>query len=148
MVIAFSYIFRCAADNICSWRFELFSPLLLFQSKASLYVGTAIGFILCVLFYMAFWNYKVEKREKFDRIIKLQIYLYTFGLVVAYFIFKPKYSPQFTMYWCTAAFYIFSVIFSQTLKRSQKKYLDLVAGGKGTPQNVSLSKKEDRQAST
>jgi len=100
---------------------NIFSPLLISQSLISLYLGITAGILLSSLFYRSLWVYKVEKRAKFDRVLKLQMYFYTFMLVVAYIIFRPKYSPQFSMYWCTSVFYIFLVIFSQMLKRGKNK---------------------------
>jgi len=101
---------------------NIFSPLLLSQSLINLYVGIAAGILLGLLFYQALRTYRVEKQARFDRVMKLQIYFYTFILVVAYIIFKPKYSPQFSMYWCTSVFYFLSVVLSQMLIRSRKRF--------------------------
>ena len=127
---------------------NIFSPLLIQQSAINIFISFAIGILLSYLFYRAIWGYKIEERAKFDRVIKLQIYLYTFMLVVAYIIFKPKYSASFSMYWCTSVFYIFSVAFSQILRRSEKKHQLQTWGNINTPGNISLTDRENEKQSS
>jgi len=98
---------------------NLFSPLPYFQSGINLYIGIAAGFIFSILFYEALRTFRVEKQRRFDRLMKLQIYVYTFLLTLTYILFKPRFSPQYSMYWGTIIFYIFSVVFLQFLQRSK-----------------------------
>jgi len=102
---------------------NMYKPILIFSNKSNLYLGIAIGLVLSLLFYYALAIYKVESQKRFDRVMKLQIYLYTFGLMTGYLIFRPKYSPQYTLFWCSIMFFIGTTALSQVLKRTRKKQL-------------------------
>lgn len=98
-----------------------FFPLPLLNRGIGLVVGIFLGVLLGFIFYYAMVTYKVEKPEKFDKIMNLQIYIYTFLLTSSYIVFGPKYAPEYSVYWASAAFYLSSVGFSQILKRARRR---------------------------
>jgi len=101
---------------------NIFFPLLSLQANINLYLGIAVGILFGFLFYQVLFVNKVEKQQKFDRVMKLQTYIYTFLIVTAYIIFRPKFDPAYSIYWCTVLFFVSSATFSQNLIRSRKKH--------------------------
>lgn len=97
---------------------NLFIPLTTMIGKTSLYIGLVMGILLGGLFYIAMYLYRVKEQRKFDRVIKLQLYVHTSVILSSYFILKPDFSPTYFMFWCAALFFVSSAGLLQVLKRN------------------------------
>lgn len=102
---------------------NIFFPITLILQKSTLHLGITIGIILSLVFYYAIWSYRTAEPKNFDRVMKLQIYIYTFLLLAVYTILRPEFSPQFTLFWSSAIFFVSTAALSQTLKRGNAKNL-------------------------
>lgn len=60
---------------------NLFLPISIISSKSALYLGIVIGVLCGIMFYWGVWINKIEKQKSFDRIMKFQVYIYTFILL-------------------------------------------------------------------
>lgn len=92
---------------------NIFFPMVFFVKSINLYAFVVVGIIFSMLFTFAVDIYKVEGKDKFARVIKLQTYLYTFFLLVIYLFERPKYLPQHSIFWFCAAFFVGCVLLSQ-----------------------------------
>lgn len=101
---------------------NLFIPLVTISNKVGLHLALAIGVVLGILFFYAMLIYKVKGETRFDRVIKLQIYLYTLVLLTFYLAVRPDYSVNYAMFWCSAFFFVTAAISSQALRRGRKKH--------------------------
>lgn len=100
---------------------NVFFPFRLLVNKSNLNISILMGIIFSAAFYYALWTYKVAEQHKFDRVMKLQVYIYTFILLTTYLISRPKYSPQYIIFWCSVIFFVISTISTQFLRRKQIK---------------------------
>ena len=100
---------------------NIFFPLLVTKSFGDLYIGIFAGMLLALIFYIFNRISKDENRKRFDRIMNLEIYFYTFTLVVVYTIFRPKYASEYAMYWSTTSFFISSAVSSQILNSRRRR---------------------------
>lgn len=98
---------------------NLFLPISIISSKSALYLGVAIGVLCGIMFYWGVWVNKIEKQKSFDRIMKFQVYIYTFILLTSYLIADPKFKPPYTAFWCSIFFFVTSTLSLQLLKRQK-----------------------------
>ncbi len=98
---------------------NIFSPLLLLSSKTNLYFGIILGVIFSILYYTALRLYKTKEQKKFDKVMKLQLYAYTFLMLGAYIMFRPKFTPQYSVFWCTSFFFFFTSVLSQLVDKNR-----------------------------
>ncbi len=96
---------------------NLFFPISIISSKLALYLGIIIGILCGAMFYWGVWINKIEKQKSFDRIMKFQVYIYTFIILVTYLIADPKFKPPYTAFWCSVFFFVTSATSLQFLKR-------------------------------
>jgi hypothetical protein len=96
---------------------NLFFPITLISSRPALYLGILIGILIGGIVYWAILVYRVEKQKSFDRIMKFQVYIYTFVILVAYLIADPKFRPSYTVFWSSVFFFVTTAISLQFLKR-------------------------------
>ena len=88
-----------------------------------LYLAIGIAFLLSLIAYNAIINYKVKDQDKFIRVLKLEIYLAIFILAFGYLIFRPKFIPQFSLYWLSTIFFISLSTKLNVLKKEPKNKL-------------------------
>lgn len=108
---------------------NVFSPLLVPDKPTDLYVGIFAGLLLGLIFYIINRISKDENHARFSRIMNLEIYFYTFALIVVYTVFRPRYSSQYAMYWSTTSFFMFSTVSSQIMKRYGKRSISKSSWG-------------------
>lgn len=98
---------------------NLFLPISIISSKSALYFSIVIGVLCGIMFYWGVWINKIEKQKSFDRIMKFQVYIYTFILLISYLIADPKFRPSYTAFWCSVFFFVTSTVSLQLLKRQK-----------------------------
>jgi hypothetical protein len=101
---------------------NLFFPLILISSRPGLYLAIFVGIALGLLFYYAMWTYRVKEQNKFNRVIKFQVYIYTLLILTSYLVMQPNYSISYAMFWCSAFFFLTTAISSQTLGRRYREH--------------------------
>ena len=99
---------------------NLFVPLTELLTKKWLYIAVFVGILFGVLFYVAMFLYRVKEQKKFDRVMKLQLYIHSLIILTLYFVVRPGYSEEYAMFWCSSIFFISSTVFMQFLRRGRK----------------------------
>lgn len=100
---------------------NLFLPVTLISSKLALYIGIIIGTLCGFMLYFGIWVNRIERQKSFDRIMKFQVYIYTFIVLIGYLIADPKFGASYTAFWGSVFFFVTATVSLQFLKRPKFK---------------------------
>jgi len=92
---------------------NIFLPFSLASSKQNLFTSVVIGVVLGFIFYIGMRFYKDKEAKKFKRLIKFELYICAFFLLLTYIVIRPKYSPEHLLFWCSVFFFITATTFTQ-----------------------------------
>ena len=100
---------------------NLFFPITLISSKSALYLGIIIGTLCGLMLYFGVLVNRIERQKSFDRIMKFQVYIYTFVVLLTYLVTDPNFVASNTVFWGSVFFFVTATLSLQFLKRPKFK---------------------------